>query len=150
MNSTGPLAIGSSGWLTWALLSAVFAAGTAISAKVGLKGVDPDVATLVRTILITIVLFVLLAVTGKLTGTAGIGRRTWSFLGLSGLATGASWICYFRALKLGEASRVAPVDKLSVVMIALIGTTFLGEHLSLRGWAGVALIGVGVVCVALG
>ena len=137
-------------WLVWALLSAVFAALTAIFAKVGVEGVDSDLATLVRTMVIGVVLAALLAATGKLQGAGGFAPRTWAFLILSGLATGASWLCYFRALKVGEAARVAPIDKLSVVLVAMIGVAFLGEHLSLRGWAGITLIASGAVCVALG
>jgi len=140
----------SQSWLAWALLSALFAALTAIFAKVGVEGINSDLATLFRTIVIGIVLAALLAATGKLQVTAGIGPRTWLFLVLSGLATGAFWLCYFRALKLGEAARVAPIDKLSVVLVAIIGVAFLGEHLSTRGWAGIALIAAGAVCVALG
>lgn len=137
-------------WLVWALLSAVFAALTAIFAKVGVEGINSDLATLFRTIVIGIVLAGLLAATGKLQFAAGIAPRTWLFLILSGLATGASWLCYFRALKIGEAARVAPIDKLSVVLVAIMGVTFLGEHLSTRGWTGIALIAAGAACVALG
>jgi len=141
---------GSHAWLVWALLSALFAALTAIFAKVGVEGINSDLATLFRTIVIGVVLAVLLAATGKLGSAAGIAPRTWLFLVLSGLATGASWLCYFRALKVGEAARVAPIDKLSVVLVAIIGVTFLGEHLSASGWAGIALIAAGAACVALG
>jgi transporter family protein len=141
---------GAAPWLTWALLSATFAALTAVCAKVGVDGVDPDLATLFRTIVIGVVLTALLAGTGKFDRVGAIALRTWVFLVLSGLATGASWLCYFRALKVGDAARVAPVDKLSVVLVAVLGATLLGEHLSLRGWTGVALIGAGAVCVALG
>lgn len=114
-----------------------------------MDGIDSDLATLIRTVVIAIVLAVLLMLTGKMQPLASIGGRTWLFLVLSALATGASWLCYFRALKLGDASRVAPIDKLSVVLVALIGVAFLGEHLSTRGWAGVALIGAGAALVAL-
>lgn len=136
-------------WLVWALLSALFAAFTAIFAKVGVEGINSDVATLVRTTVIGVVLTILLVATGKLQ-LASVTPRTWAFLVLSGLATGASWICYFRALKVGEAARVAPIDKLSVVLVAIVSVALLGEHLSPRGWAGIALIGAGAVCVALG
>lgn len=144
------MSVGAAPWLVWALLSAIFAALTAIFAKVGVDGVDPDVATLFRTIVIAVVLAALLLTTGKLGGIGAVGPRTWTFLVLSGLATGASWLCYFRALRVGDAARVAPVDKLSVVLVAVLGATLLGENLSARGWIGVALIGVGAVCVALG
>jgi bacterial/archaeal transporter family protein len=137
-------------WLAWALLSALFAALTAIFAKVGVEGINSDLATFFRTIVIGIVLAVLLAVSGKIEGVGSIAPRTWLFLVLSGLATGASWLCYFRALKVGEAARVAPVDKLSVVLVAIMGVAFLGEHLSARGWAGIVLIAAGAACVALG
>ncbi|MEO6153515.1 MAG: EamA family transporter [Croceibacterium sp.] len=137
-------------WLVWALLSALFAALTAIFAKVGIERIDSDLATFIRTLVIATILAAMLAVGGKFTGIPAIAPRTWLFLVLSGLATGASWLCYFRALKLGDASRVAPIDKLSVVLVAVIAAAFLGEHLSLRGWAGIALIAGGAGLVALG
>ncbi len=136
-------------WLVWALGSAGFAALTAIFAKVGVDGIDSDLATLFRTLIIVVVLTVLLTLTGKFQPLGTISPRSWTFLTLSGLATGASWLCYFRALKLGDASRVAPIDKLSVVLVAMIGVIFLGEHLSTRGWLGIVLIGTGAVLVAL-
>lgn len=136
-------------WLFWALLSGAFAALTAIFAKIGIDGVDSDLATFIRTIVIGFVLALILAAAGKFTGIGQIGGRTWLFLGLSGLATGASWLCYFRALKLGDASRVAPIDKLSVVFVAVIAALVLGETLSLRGWLGIAMIAAGAVLVAL-
>ena len=137
-------------WLTWALLSALFAALTAIFAKVGVSDINSDFATLVRTVVIFFVLGAILTVTGQLEPLGSVGTRTWIFLALSGLATGASWLCYFRALKLGSAAQVAPIDKLSVVLVAVLGTTFLGEHLSFRSWFGIALIASGAVLVALG
>ena len=137
-------------WLIWALLSAVFAALTAICAKIGVAGIGSDFATLIRTVIIFIVLGAILTFTGQLQPLGSIGPRTWAFLALSGLATGASWLCYFRALKLGDAARVAPIDKLSVVLVAILGTTLLGEQLSLRSWVGIALIAGGAVLVALG
>lgn len=138
-----------SSWLVWAVLSAAFAAATAICAKVGVDGVDSNLATFVRTIVITIVLAGLLAATSGLAPLASLRPRTWTFLVLSGLATGASWLCYFRALKIGDAARVAPIDKLSVVLVAVMGVLFLGEHLSPTGWLGIILIGAGAVLVAL-
>ncbi len=135
-------------WAVWALLSAAFAALTAIFAKVGVEGVDSDLATLARTLVVLVALALLLATTGRLHLTA-LPPRTWTFLVLSGLATGASWLCYFRALKLGEASQVAPIDKLSVVLVALFGATFLGERLSGVNWLGVALIASGALLVAV-
>lgn len=137
-------------WLLWALLSASFAALTAIFAKVGVRGIDSDLATFLRTVVIVGVLGALLALTGKFRSLGMPSPRTAIFLVLSALATGASWICYFRALQVGEAARVAPIDKLSVVLVAIIGVTVLGEHLSARAWAGVALIGGGATLVALG
>lgn len=136
-------------WLLWAGLSALFAALTAIFAKVGVEGVDSDLATFFRTIVVVIVLGGLLLATGKLAIPRSTSNRTWLFLLLSGLGTGASWLCYFRALKVGEAAKVAPIDKLSVVLIALFGVTFLGERLSPLGWIGIALIAGGAAFVAI-
>lgn len=137
-------------WQFWALLSAVFAALTAIFAKVGVESVNSDFATFVRTMVIICVLAVILTVLGEWQAPSLVSRRTYVFLVLSGLATGASWICYFRALKIGEASRVAPIDKLSVVMVAVFGVAFLGERLSPWNWAGVALIASGAILIAYG
>lgn len=135
-------------WFAWALLSAVFAALTAIFAKVGLAGIDSDYATLVRTAVILAVLGMLVYVTGKWRSLSTIPARSGVFLVLSGLATGASWVCYFRALKLGDASKVAPVDKLSVVLVAIFATAFLAERPSVREWFGIGLVGVGVVVLS--
>ena len=134
-------------WQFWALLSAAFAALTAIFAKVGVENVHPDFATFIRTIVILLVLGVILAATGQVQSLGSISGRSYTFLVLSGMATGGSWICYFRALKLGDAARVAPLDKLSVVLVAVFGVIFLGEHLSLPNWAGVALIAAGAILV---
>lgn len=136
-------------WQVWALLSAAFAALTAMFAKVGVAGVDSNLATLIRTAIILVALAALLAATGQLRDLPAIGGRTWLFLTLSGLATGASWLCYFRALQLGQASQVAPVDKLSVILVAVFGALFLGERLSLVNWAGVGLVLAGALLVAL-
>lgn len=136
-------------WQFWALLSAAFAALTAIFAKVGIERVNSDFATFFRTVVILIVLGGIVAATGQWQSPASLTRRTVIFLVLSGLATGASWLCYFRALKLGEASRVAPIDKLSVVLVAVFGVVFLGERLSWVNAAGVALIAFGAVFVAV-
>ena len=135
-------------WPFWAVLSAIFAAFTAIFAKVGVAQINPDFATLIRTVVILAVLAGIVTATGQFQPPAAIPARTWIFLVLSGLATGASWICYFRALKLGDAARVAPIDKLSVVMVAIFGVVFLGEHLSASMWFGVGLIAVGALLVA--
>jgi transporter family protein len=135
-------------WQAWALLSAAFAALTAIFGKVGVEGVNSDFATLIRTVVILVVLSVFLAATRQVQPLGAIGPRTWLFLGLSGVATGASWVCYYRALQMGDASRVAPLDKLSIVLVAIFGVAFLGEHLSLRHWAGVGLIAGGALMLA--
>ena len=137
-------------WLPWALGSAGFAALTAILAKIGVAGVNPDFATLIRSVIIVGVCALFVTLTGQWQSPGMVGRKTLIFLALSGLATGASWLCYFRALQLGEAARVAPVDKLSVVLAAVLGVTLLGERLSATGWAGVALVGLGAVLVAVG
>jgi transporter family protein len=136
-------------WLAWALLSALFAALTAVFAKVGVQGVDSDLATLIRTAVIIVALGCFVWVTGRWRSPSEIGSRTWWFLTLSGLATGASWVCYFRALKLGPASKVAPVDKLSVVLVAVFAYLFLAERPSPRDWIGIALVGAGVIVLAL-
>ena len=135
-------------WQFWALASAAFAALTAIFAKVGVENVNSDFATFIRTIVILIVLGAILTATRQFQPFNSISSRSYAFLALSGMATGASWICYFRALKLGDAARVAPLDKLSVVLVAVFGVVFLGEHLSLPNWLGVALIATGAVLVA--
>lgn len=135
-------------WQFWALLAAAFAALTAIFAKVGVEDVGSDFATFIRTVVILLALGAILLGTGQWQPLGSVSARSYLFLVLSGLATGASWLCYFRALKLGDAARVAPIDKLSVVLVAIFGTIFLGEHLSLPNWLGVALITLGAVLVA--
>jgi transporter family protein len=137
-----------SNWFFWALLSAVFAALTAIFAKVGLEGVDSDLATLVRTFVIMAVLIVFVHVTRKWSNPFELSSRTWLFLVLSGVATGASWVCYFRALKIGEVSKVAPVDKLSLLLVALFAFLFLNERPSVREWVGILMVGTGVLVLA--
>lgn len=139
----------SSSWFFWAILSAAFAALTAIFAKIGVEGVDSDLATFVRTIIILFVLAGFLWVAGKWSNPFGLPSKTWVFLALSGLATGASWVCYFRALQLGNASKVAPVDKFSVVLVAVFAFAFLGERPSAREWLGIALVTGGVLLLAL-
>jgi len=136
-------------WLPWALLSAAFAALTAIFAKVGVSNINSDLATLIRTIVILLTLIGMVSATGQWQAPGSIAGKTWIFLVLSGLGTGASWLCYFRALKLGDASRVAPIDKLSVVLVALFGVMFLGERLSAVNWLGVAFIAAGALLVAI-
>lgn len=135
-------------WQFWAVLAAIFAALTAIFAKVGVENVGSDFATFVRTLVVIAALTVILTATGGWQRPGSVSSRSFVFLVLSGLATGASWVCYFRALKLGEAARVAPVDKLSVVLVALFGAAFLGERLAPANWFGVALIALGAVLVA--
>jgi bacterial/archaeal transporter family protein len=135
-------------WQIWALLSAAFAALTAIFAKVGIENVNSDFATFIRTIVILVVLAVMLSLMSKWQSPGSITPRTYLFLILSGLATGGSWICYFRALKIGDAARVAPIDKLSIVLVAVFGVMFLGERLSAVNWSGVALIAVGALFIA--
>ena len=137
-----------SNWFLWALLSAVFAALTAIFAKIGLRGVDSDFATLIRTVVILAVLALFVQVTGKWGNPWELSAKTWAFLVLSGLATGASWVCYFRALKIGDASKVAPVDKLSLLLVAIFAVCFLGERPSGREWTGIVMIGAGVLVLA--
>lgn len=135
----------SSSWFHWALMSAAFAALTAIFAKIGLAGVDSDLATLIRTAVIIIVLSIFVYATGKWSNPLQLPAKTWTFLILSGLATGASWVCYFRALKMGDASKVAPVDKLSVLLVAVFAVIFLGERPAPREWFGILLVGAGVL-----
>jgi len=138
-----------SSWLPWALLSALFAALTAIFAKVGIEAIESDFATLLRTVVVALTLGALVYATGKWQSPFEIPPKSALFLVLSALATGASWICYFRALKLGDASKVAPVDKLSVVLVAVFAATFLGERPGLREWLGIALVGGGVLLLSL-
>jgi len=137
-----------SSWQLWAVLSAGFAALTAIFAKVGVENVNPDLATFIRTIVVLCALGAIVVATGQWQPPQSLSARTYAFLVLSGLATGASWLCYFRALKLGDAARVAPIDKLSVVLVALFGVVFLGERLAAPNWLGVALIAAGAILVA--
>ena len=137
-------------WQAWAFGSAAFAALTAIFGKVGVQGINSDFATLLRTVVIVAVLGGIVAATGTAQPISKIPMRSLVFLVLSGLATGGSWLCYYRALKLGPASGVAPIDKLSVVMVAVFAALFLGEHPSPRAWAGIALIAGGAALVATG
>lgn len=137
-----------SSWRVWAVMSAVFAALTAIFAKIGVETVNSDFATFVRTIVILAVCAALVTALGEWQPPGAVSSRAYLFLVLSGVATGASWLCYFRALKLGEAARVAPIDKLSVIMVAVFGALFLGEKLATPNWVGVVLIAVGAVLVA--
>ena len=134
-------------WQMWAVLSAIFAALTAILAKIGVQNINSDFATFIRTIVVLLALGVILFATGQYQHLDTVSPRSYLFLALSGLATGASWICYFRALKIGNASLVAPIDKLSVVLVAILGAMFLHEKLLFRNWIGVLLIAIGVIFV---
>jgi bacterial/archaeal transporter family protein len=141
--------ISTQAWFYWALFSAVFASLTAIFAKIGLEGVDSDFATLIRTVIILLAIMWFVYYTGKWSDPFTLHRKTWVFLTLSGLATGASWLCYFRALQIGEAAKVAPVDKLSVVLVAIFAVLFLGERPVLKDWLGIFLVAGGVVLLGL-
>jgi transporter family protein len=135
-------------WFTWALLSALFAGATAILAKVGVAGVDSNLATATRTTVVLLFTWAIALSTAQVSAVRNLPPRTWIFLTLSGLATGLSWLCYFRALQLGEASRVAPVDKLSVVFVMIFAALLLKEHMTWQHWVGGALITGGAVLLA--
>jgi len=139
-----------SSWQLWAVLSAAFAALTAIFAKVGVENVNSDLATFIRTIVVVGILGAIVYATQQFQSPYDISGRTYLFLLLSGLGTGASWLCYFRALKLGNAAQVAPIDKLSVVLVAIFGVLFLGERLTALSWLGVVLVAAGAILVAVG
>jgi len=143
------MSVALSSWQFWAALAALFAALTAIFAKVGVEAINADLATFIRTLVVIVLLAAILVASGQFQSPGSIPARTWAFLVLSGLATGASWLCYFRALKIGQASQVAPVDKLSVVLVAIFGVVFLGEKLSALNTIGVVLIAAGAVLVAI-
>ncbi len=137
-------------WLFWSLLSALFAAATALLAKLGVAHVDPNLATAIRTTVVVLFAWIIALSLGSHSGLVHIDRRSWMFLGASGLATGLSWICYFKALSLGEASKVAPIDKLSVVFVILFAWPVLGEALNSRKLLGGAMIAAGAILLALG
>jgi len=141
--------LSSQNWILWALLSATFAALVAIFAKIGLEGVDSDYATLIRTFVIIVVLILFVGITGKWRNPLTLSSRTAGFLVLSTLATGASWVCYFRALKIGQAYKVAPIDKLSVVLVTVFAVIILGERPSARDWLGIAFVSGGVLLLSL-
>jgi transporter family protein len=138
----------STGWFYWAALSACFAALTAIFAKIGIRGVDSDFATLLRTVMIVFVLAPFVWFAGKWSNPLALSPKSLLFLVLSAFATGASWVCYFRALQMGDASKVAPVDKFSLVLVAVFAYAFLGERPSERDWLGIALVALGVLVLA--
>ena len=139
----------SGNWFLWAALSAIFAAMTAIFAKIGIRGVDSDFATLIRTAIVIVVLAAFVCLAGKWRNPGELSGKTWLFLTLSALATGASWVCYFRALQIGDASKVAPVDKFSLVLVAVFAVAFLGERPSLQSWLGIGLVAAGVLVLAV-
>jgi len=136
-------------WQVWALGSAVFAALTAIFAKIGIAEVNSDFATFIRTVVILLAIALMLTLAGNWQAPGSVPMKSWIFLILSGLATGASWLCYFRALQIGKAAQVAPVDKLSVVLVAVFAVFFLGEQLSTAHWIAVVMIGGGALLLAL-
>ncbi|MDB6093052.1 MAG: protein of unknown function transrane [Verrucomicrobia bacterium] len=135
-------------WVWWALLSAIFAGATAVLAKVGVSGVDSNLATAIRTSVVLVIAWTIALVTARPLALGEISKRTWLFLVLSALATGLSWLCYFRALQLGPASRVAPIDKLSVVFVLIFAAVFLREPLTVRSGVGTALIVAGALVLA--
>jgi transporter family protein len=136
-------------WLLFALLSAVFAAATSILAKIGIEGVNSNLATAIRTVVVVVMAWGMVFLTNAQGGIAQIGRKSWIFLILSGLATGASWLCYYRALQLGEVSKVVPIDKLSVVITLVLGFVLLHEQVSLKSLIGCILIGAGTLVMVL-
>ena len=136
-------------WLIFALLSAVFAAATSILAKIGIEGVNSNLATAIRTVVVVVMAWGMVFLKNAQGGIAQIGRKSWIFLILSGLATGASWLCYYRALQLGEVSKVVPIDKLSVVITLVLGFVLLHEQVSLKSLIGCILIGAGTLVMAL-
>ena len=136
-------------WLIWSLLSAVFAAATALLAKVGVQDIDSNLATAIRTSVVVVFTWAIALAARSESFGQPISRKSWTFLALSGLATGLSWLCYFRALKLGPASRVAPIDKLSVALVIVLSALFLGERLTLAKGVGGILIVAGAIVIAL-
>ena len=136
-------------WWLFALLSAVFAALTSILAKIGIDGVNSNLATAIRTVVVVAMAWLMVFITGAQGGISEISRKSWIFLILSGLATGASWICYYKALQVGEASKVVPVDKLSVVITLVLAFIFLNEKITLKSGIGCALIGAGTLLMVI-
>ena len=136
-------------WIFWASLSAVFAALTTIFAKVGIQNVDSDIATLIRTAFVFLLLTLFVYFSGKFSPSITITKSTWVFLGLSGLATCASWICFYRALQIGNASKVIVIDKFSIVLVAIFAVIFLGEKTLMKDWIGILLVTSGLILIAL-
>lgn len=136
-------------WFVFALLSAVFAALTSILAKVGIEGVNSNLATAIRTVVVVVMAWGMVFLTNAQSGISQIGKKSWLFLILSGLATGASWLCYYRALQIGEASKVVPIDKLSVVITLVLAFVFLHEQFTAKSLIGCVLIGIGTLVMVL-
>ena len=136
-------------WLLFALLSAVFAALTSILAKIGIEGVNSNLATAIRTVVVVIMAWGMVFLTNAQNGLSEIGKKSWIFLIVSGLATGASWLCYYRALQVGEASKVVPIDKLSVVFTLILAFVFLHEQFTVKSLVGGILIGAGTLLLVL-
>ena len=136
-------------WLVFAILSAVFAALTSILAKVGIEGVDSNLATAVRTVVVVAMAWIMVFITNAQSGLLQIGRKSWIFLILSGIATGASWLCYYKAIQLGDVSKVVPVDKLSVIITLVLAFVFLHESFTLKSAIGCVLIGAGTLIMVL-
>ncbi len=136
-------------WFLFAILSAVFAALTSILAKVGIEGVDSNLATAIRTCVVVVMAWVMVFITSAQGGISSISRKSWIFLVLSGLATGASWLCYYKALQMGEASKVVPIDKLSVVITLVLAFVFLHEEFTVRSLIGCVLIGAGTLIMVI-
>ena len=136
-------------WFIFAILSAIFAALTSILAKIGIEGVNSNLATAVRTIVVVLMAWLMVFITGNQNGLMDISKKSWIFLILSGLATGASWLCYYKALQIGEASKVVPIDKLSIVITVALAFLFLGEQITLKTLIGCSLIAVGTFVMIL-
>ena len=136
-------------WFIFAILSAIFAALTSILAKIGIEGVNSNLATAVRTIVVVLMAWFMVFITGNQNGIVDISKKSWIFLILSGLATGASWLCYYKALQLGEASKVVPIDKLSIVITIVLAFIFLGEQITLKTLIGCCLIVTGTFIIIL-
>ena len=136
-------------WFVFAILSAIFAALTSILAKIGIEGVNSNLATAVRTIVVVLMAWFMVFITGNQNGIVDISKKSWIFLILSGLATGASWLCYYKALQLGEASKVVPIDKLSIVITIILAFVFLGEQITLKTLIGCSLIVIGTFIMIL-
>ena len=136
-------------WIVFAILSAIFAALTSILAKVGIEGVNSNLATAIRTVVVVVMAWGMVFLTNAQNGIAEISKRSWLFLVLSGLATGASWLCYYKALQLGDASKVVPIDKLSVVITLILAFVFLHEQFTMKSLIGCIIIGIGTMVMVL-